>query len=72
MLEDGVIEYERHDTSDRYNKKEVDQPVANKTGTLTENGEHYHKILDLYQRFRQLKTLIMLRKKRYFNLRTKK
>ena len=41
MLEDGVIEYEGHDAprNDSYNKKEVDQPIANKTGTLTENGK---------------------------------
>ena len=41
MLEDGVIEYEGHDATknDSYNKKEVDQPIANKTGTLTENGK---------------------------------
>jgi hypothetical protein len=41
MLEDGVIEYEGHDATknDSYNKKEVDQPIANKTGTFTENGK---------------------------------
>ena len=41
MLEDGVIEYEGHDAprNDSYNKKEVDQPIATKTGTLTENGK---------------------------------
>ena len=41
LLDEGVIEYEGHDApkNDSYNKKEVDQPEANKTGTLTENGK---------------------------------
>ena len=41
LLNEGVIEYEGHDapTSKEYNKKEVDQPVATSSGTLTENGK---------------------------------
>ena len=43
MLEDGLIEYEGHDAprSEKYNKKEVDQPIANASGTLTENGKFF-------------------------------
>jgi len=43
MLEDGLIEYEGHDAprSEKYNKKEVDQPIANSSGTLTENGKFF-------------------------------
>ncbi len=41
MLEDGTIEYEGHDApkSREYDKKKVDQPLANRSGTLTENGK---------------------------------
>lgn len=41
LLEDGIIEYEGHDAikSKNYNKKEVDQPSINKTGSPTENGK---------------------------------
>jgi hypothetical protein len=41
LLEDGVIEYEGHDApkSQKYDKKKVDQPIANESGTLTENGK---------------------------------
>ena len=43
MLEDGMIEYEGHDVpkSDKYLKKEIDQPIANPSGTLTENGKFF-------------------------------
>ena len=41
MLEDGVVEYEGHDAppNDSYTKKEVDQSIASKPRTLTENGK---------------------------------
>jgi len=41
LLENGVIEYEGHDApkSKDYDKKDVDQPVATASGTLTENGK---------------------------------
>ena len=43
LLDDGVIEYEGHDApkSSSYDKKLVDQPIATKSGTLTENGKFY-------------------------------
>ena len=43
LLDDGIIEYEGHDAvkSDQYLKKEVDQPMANTSGTLTENGKFF-------------------------------
>ena len=43
LLDDGIIEYEGHDARkhDSYHKKEVDQPAANETGTLTENGKFF-------------------------------
>lgn len=42
MLDDGVIKYEGHDARvSIYEKKNVDQPMANVTGTLTENGKFY-------------------------------
>ena len=42
MLEDGVIKYEGHDARvPTQEKKYVDQPIANATGTLTENGKFY-------------------------------
>jgi hypothetical protein len=43
LLDDGIIEYEGHDApkSRDYDKKLVDQPIATKSGTLTENGKFY-------------------------------
>lgn len=43
LLDDGIIEYEGHDArkSTEYNKKEVDQPIANQNGVLTENGKFF-------------------------------
>ena len=43
LLDDGIIEYEGHDArkSSEYNKKEVDQPMANQNGVLTENGKFF-------------------------------
>ena len=43
LLDDGIIEYEGHDArkSDTYHKKEVDQPMANHNGVLTENGKFF-------------------------------
>ena len=42
MLEDGVIKYEGHDARvPTQEKKFVDHPMANATGTLTENGKFY-------------------------------
>jgi hypothetical protein len=43
LLDDGIIEYEGHDArkSTEYNKKEVDQPMANQNGVLTENGKFF-------------------------------
>ena len=48
MLEEGIIEYEGHDApkSDKYNKKEVDQPITNYSGTLTENGKFLKAVED--------------------------
>ena len=41
MLENGVIKYEGHDQYriEKELKKIVDQPIKNKTGTLTQNGK---------------------------------
>ena len=42
MLEDGVIKYEGHDARVPVQlKKEVDQQLANPSGTLTENGKFF-------------------------------
>ena len=42
MLEDGTIKYEGHDARvSPEDKKITDQPMANKTGTLTENGKFF-------------------------------
>ena len=42
MLEDGTIRYEGHDARvSPEDKKITDQPMANKTGTLTENGKFF-------------------------------
>ena len=42
MLEDGTIKYEGHDARvAAEDKKITDQPMANKTGTLTENGKFF-------------------------------
>ena len=40
MLSDGIIKYEGHDARVSIEKKKItDQPIANATGTLTENGK---------------------------------
>ena len=41
MLEDGIIKYEGHDQErvPKELKKSLDQPIANKSGTLTQNGK---------------------------------
>ena len=43
MLNDGVIKYEGHDKYGvaKEQKKQVDQPIANSSGTLTENGKFF-------------------------------
>ena len=43
ILDGGVIKYEGHDKEriPDHEKKLVDQPMANKTGTLTQNGQFF-------------------------------
>ena len=43
MLEDGIIKYEGHDQHiiSKELKKVTDQPMANKSGTLTQNGQFF-------------------------------
>ena len=42
MFEDGTIKYEGHDARVPIEeKKSTDQPIANSTGTLTENGKFF-------------------------------
>ena len=43
IFDDGVIEYEGHDVPKNIqkDKKSVDQPIANFSGTLTENGKFF-------------------------------
>jgi hypothetical protein len=43
IFDDGVIEYEGHDVPKNIqkDKKSVDQPIANSSGTLTENGKFF-------------------------------
>ena len=64
LLEDGVIEYEGHDAvrSDSYNKKEVDQPSVNRTGSLTENGK-FQKASDNYKQGERSPALIKVYRK---------
>ncbi|MGH1405498.1 MAG: HNH endonuclease [Rhodomicrobiaceae bacterium] len=48
MLEDGSIVYEGHDAlkSDKYDKKKIDQPLKNLSGSLTENGKFFKAAQD--------------------------
>ena len=47
MLEEGIIKYEGHDQYrvPKELKKTVDQPIANASGTLTQNGKFLHVFL---------------------------
>jgi hypothetical protein len=51
MLEDGIIKYEGHDQErvPKELKKSLDQPIANKSGTLTQNG----KFLQAAEQFKE-------------------
>ena len=51
MLEGGIIKYEGHDQErvPKELKKSLDQPIANKSGTLTQNG----KFLQAAEQFKE-------------------
>ena len=51
MLDDGIIKYEGHDQErvPKELKKSLDQPIANKSGTLTQNG----KFLQAAEQFKE-------------------
>ncbi|CAI8186437.1 MAG: Uncharacterised protein [Glaciecola sp. HTCC2999] len=51
MLENGIIKYEGHDQEkvSKELKKSLDQPIANKSGTLTQNG----KFLQAVEQFKE-------------------
>ncbi len=66
LFDDGVIEYEGHDVPKNVikDKKLIDQPIANPTGTLTENGKFFHAAKDFKEGNREAAKVKVYRKLR--------
>ena len=64
MLEDGRIIYEGHDAlkSKNYDKKTIDQPLKNSSGTLTENGKFFKAAQDFKEGLRDAAQIKVYRK----------
>ena len=64
MLDDGIIKYEGHDQErvSKDLKKTTDQPMANKTGTLTQNGKFFQAADNFKEGRRQAAKIKVYRK----------
>tara|TARA_A100001011_G_scaffold383523_1_gene454865 strand:+ start:70 stop:747 length:678 start_codon:yes stop_codon:yes gene_type:complete len=64
IYDDGVIEYEGHDVKKNIaeDKKSVDQPLLNKSGSLTENGKFYYAAKDFKEKKREAAKIKVYRK----------
>ena len=64
IFDDGIIEYEGHDVPKNItaDKKSVDQPFYNKTGTLTENGKFFKAASDFKENKRPAAKVKIYRK----------
>jgi len=70
MLDDGIIKYEGHDQYriSKDQKKLVDQPIANTSGTLTQNGKFFQAAEQFKEGKREAAKVKVYRKMRPGNL----